>query len=78
MWKKEVKHNLSVFIKAGLPFTIVGMIVVFLGLYFLKLLFADSEYLMIILFIWLALFWFIYQPMFRNRIRNVRKKTIDN
>ena len=74
MWKKETKRNLTIFVKAGLPFTVIGMIVVFLGLYLLKLFFADSEYLMVILFLWLALFWFIYQPMFRSRIRKVAEK----
>ncbi|MFK5953039.1 MAG: hypothetical protein QM498_08270 [Desulfobacterium sp.] len=72
MWKTEVKHNLVVFMKAGLPFTIGGMAVVFGGLYELKQYFAGSEYLTPILFGWLALFWFIYQPLFKNRILRVK------
>jgi len=71
-WKREVKDNLLVFMKAGLPFTVGGGIIVFLGLYFLKEWFADSEYLVAILFIWLALFWFIYQPLFKKRIQRVK------
>ena len=71
-WKKEVKGNLLVFMKVGLPFTVVGVIVVFTGLYFLKEWFADSEYLVAILFIWLALFWFIYQPLFKGQIQKVK------
>ncbi len=58
--------------KAGLPFTVAGIIIVFLGLFYLKKIFADSEYLVAILFIWLALFWFIYQPLFKKRIQKVR------
>ncbi len=71
-WKKEVKDNLLVFMKAGFPFTVAGAIIVFLGLYFLKEWFEDSEYLVAILFIWLALFWFIYQPLFKKRIQQVK------
>jgi len=74
MWKKEVKQNLIVFIKAGLPLTIAGMVVVFGGLYGLKQLFSDNEYLMAILFAWLALFWIIYQPLFKNRILKVKNQ----
>jgi hypothetical protein len=72
MWKNEAKTNLTLFIKAGLPFTIGGMAVVFGGLYGLKQYFAGSDYLTPILFGWLALFWFIYQPLFKNRILRVK------
>jgi hypothetical protein len=41
-------------------------------LYLLKHVFADSEYLVAILFVWLAVFWGIYQPLFRKRIHRVR------
>jgi len=71
-WKREVKDNLLIFMKAGLPFTVAGMVIVFLGLYFLKEWFEESEYLVAILFLWLALFWFIYQPLFKKRIQKVR------
>jgi len=71
-WKREVKDNLLVFMKAGLPFTVIGMVIVFLGLYFLKEWFEESEYLVAILFLWLALFWFIYQPLFKKRIQKVK------
>jgi len=74
MWKKEVKQNLIVFIKAGLPLTLAGMAVVFGGIYGLKQVFSDNEYLMAILFVWLALFWFIYQPLFKNRILKVKNQ----
>ena len=72
MWKKEAKENLTVFIKAGLPFTIAGMAIVFFGIYFLKHLLAGSEYLPVILFAWLAVFWIIYQPLFKNRIAQIK------
>jgi len=71
-WKREVKDNLLVFMKAGLPFTVIGMVIVFAGLYFLKEWFEESEYLVAILFLWLALFWFIYQPLFKKRIQKVK------
>ncbi len=70
---KDAKQRLGVFIKAGLPFTIAGMVIVFAGLYFIKKFFADSAYLTLILFGWLALFWFVYQPLFKRRIENVKK-----
>jgi len=72
MWKKEAKRNFAVFLKAGLPYTVAGMVVVFAGLYSLKHVFEQSRYLTVILFGWLALFWFIYQPLFRRRIQKVK------
>lgn len=74
MWKKEVKTNLTLFVKAGLPYTIGGMAIVFLGLYLLKQMFAGNEYLTYILFAWLAVFWLIYQPLFKNKIANTKLK----
>ena len=71
MAKDAFKKNMRILLKAGLPYTILGMVVVFAGLYGLQRLFAGSGYLTAILFLWLALFWFIYQPLFRNRIRKV-------
>lgn len=72
MWKTEARHNLIVFMKAGLPYTLAGMAVVFGGLYSLKRVFAGNEYLMAILFAWLALFWAVYQPLFKRRILKVK------
>ncbi len=72
MWKKEVKTNLSIFVKAGLPYTLGGMAVVFAGLYFIKQIFGENEYLTYILFAWLAIFWLIYQPLFKNQITKTK------
>lgn len=69
--KKETRRNFKVFLWAGLPYTILGMLIVFGGIYLLKRIFADNEHLVVIIFLWLALFWFIYQPLFRKRIRKV-------
>jgi len=68
------KQRFMVFIKAGLPYTIIGMGVVLGGLMGLRHFFGDSEYLTVILFLWLALFWFIYQPLFRRRILKVKQQ----
>jgi hypothetical protein len=61
-----------VFLKAGLPFTIAGMLIVFAGLFAVRHLFNGSEYLSLIQLAWLAVFWFIYQPMFKRRIEKVK------
>jgi hypothetical protein len=74
MWKEEVKTNLGLFIKAGLPYTLVGMIIVFTGLYLLKQIFAQNEYLSYILFAWLAAFWLVYQPLFKRKIATIKAK----
>ncbi len=71
MAKDVFKENMRILLKAGLPYTILGMVIVLGGLYALRRVFDGSEYLSAILFLWLALFWFIYQPLFRNRIRKV-------
>ncbi|NIA19540.1 MAG: hypothetical protein GWP07_03780 [Xanthomonadaceae bacterium] len=70
---REDKNNLAVFLKAGLPYTIAGVLIIFLGIYVLKYVFADNEHLTAIIFIWLALFWFIYQPLFRKKIRAIKE-----
>lgn len=70
---KDDKNNLMVFLKAGLPYTIAGALIIFLGIYGLKYIFAGSEHLTAIIFIWLALFWFIYQPLFRKKIRTTKE-----
>jgi hypothetical protein len=77
MWKQEAKNNLIVFMRAGLPYTLAGMAVVFTGLYGLRVLFADSEYLAAILFAWLAVFWIVYQPLFRRGIFLARARAVD-
>jgi uncharacterized membrane protein YfcA len=74
MWKKEVKSNLVIFMKAGLPYTAAGMAVVFLGIYLLKHWLSDSEYLTVLIFLWLGLFWTVYQPLFRSRILKEKRK----
>ncbi len=71
MAKGAFKNNMRILLKAGLPYTILGMVVVFAGLYGLQRLFAGNDYLTAILFLWLALFWFVYQPLFRNRVRKI-------
>ena len=72
MLNKEAKTNLALLVKAGIPFTLMGMIIVFAGLYALKKIFAGNEYLVAILFIWLAIFWMIYQPLFKNRMIKIK------
>ena len=72
MTVNDRKQRFTVFIKAGLPYTLVGMGVVFGGLAGLRHFFGDSEYLTAILFLWLALSWFIYQPLFYKRILKVK------
>ncbi len=74
MKNTDAKRRFAVFLKAGLPFTIAGMAVVFGGLWAIKTIFKGSEYLTVFLFVWLGLFWFIYQPMFRKRIEKVKKQ----
>ncbi len=74
MWKKEVKTNLILFLKAGLPYTLGGMAIVFLGLYLIKQTFAGNEYLTYILFAWLAVFWLVYQPLFKHKIATTKMK----
>lgn len=69
---QDVKENLTLLLKAGLPFTIAGMAIVFSGLYLLRRFFAGNEYLTAILFGWLAVFWIIYQPLFKNRIARIK------
>ena len=78
MWRKEAKRNLVIFLKAGLPYTLAGAVVIFGGIYALKYLLAGSEHLSTLLLLWLALFWLIYQPLFRKRIRKVAGKPTDS
>jgi len=77
MWKQEASKNLTIFVKTGLPFTIAGMVIIFAGIYGLKYFFGNSEYLTVMLFLWMALFWFVYQPLFRNKVKRY-KRHIDN
>lgn len=78
MWKKEVKGNVTLFLKAGLPFTVAGMAIVFSGIYIIKQVFGTNEYLTAILFAWLAVFWIIYQPLFRNRVAKIKSDLKSN
>lgn len=72
---KQDKQSLSSILKVGIPYTLVGMAVVFAGIYLVRYLFAESRYYMVFIFLWLAVFWFIYQPLFRKALREVAKKT---
>lgn len=73
--EKQDKRNFLGKLKVGIPYTLVGMAVVFGGIYLLKHLFGESDHLLIFMILWVALFWFIYQPLFRRKIRGVDKKT---
>jgi uncharacterized membrane protein YfcA len=72
--KKKFDKLTGVVFKVGIPYTIAGMAVVFAGIYALKHFFAQNEYLTIILFMWLAVFWFVYQPLFRRRIEKEKTR----
>jgi len=72
MSKKEAKQRFVLLLKAGIPYTVAGMVIVLAGIYLIKTLFAKSKYLTVILFLWLAIFWFVYQPMFKKRIQKVK------
>ncbi len=74
MVKQETRKNIALLLKAGIPFTLFGMAAVFLGLYGIRLFFSDSRYFTVILFLWLAVFWFVYQPLFRKRMITLKKK----
>jgi hypothetical protein len=50
------------------------MAVVFLGLYLLKRFFSGNEYLTYILFAWLAVFWLVYQPLFKGKMVSIKEK----
>lgn len=71
MSKEQTRRNVRLLLKAGLPYTCAGMVIVFVGIYVLKHFFAHSSYLTAILFLWLAAFWLVYQPLFRKRIQSV-------
>lgn len=74
---QETKTNLLLLLKAGLPFTLLGIAAVFLGIHGIRYFFSESRYFTVILFLWLALFWFIYQPMFRKRIIGLKRQLND-
>jgi hypothetical protein len=74
MSKKIAKQKFKLLLKVCIPYTLGGMAVVLGGIYLLKYLFGDSEYLIVFLFLWLALFWFIYQPMFRRQMQKALQK----
>jgi len=70
-WKEQAKRNWIIFGKAGLPYTLVGMVIVFLGFYLLRRYLGDSEYLGTALLMWFAVFWIVYQTLFRRRVQRV-------
>ena len=78
MLNNEAKNNLTILMKAGLPFTLLGMVVVFLGLFLIKHFFSGNDYLVAFLFVWLAIFWAVYQPLFRRRIARVKHSLENN
>jgi hypothetical protein len=74
MERQETRKRLRLLIRVGLPYTVIGMGVVFLGLYGVRHFFRDSDYLSLLLFSWLAVFWFIYQPLFKKKIQHIRQQ----
>ena len=70
---QEAKKKLAVFLKVGIPYTIGGVLIIFLGIYVLKHLLVNNKYLSTIIFVWLAIFWLIYQPLFRKKIMATKK-----
>ncbi len=70
----DAKQRLMMFLKVGLPYTIGGMIVIFAGIWGIKHFFSESRYLTLLLFGWLAVFWFIYQPLFRSRMNQFKRE----
>jgi uncharacterized membrane protein YfcA len=74
MRNNEAKQRLMVFLKAGLPYTLAGVVIIFAGIWILKHYFEENRHLSLMLFGWLAVFWFVYQPLFRRRIQQVKRK----
>lgn len=74
MGKKVAKQKFKLLLKVCIPFTLAGMAIVLGGIYLLKCFFGESEHLFVILLLWLALFWFIYQPMFRRQMHKALQK----
>lgn len=72
---RQDKQNFRSKLKVSIPYTLVGMAVVFAGIVLLKHFFGENDYLTVFMILWFALFWLIYQPLFRKRIREVDKKT---
>ncbi|MCB2188729.1 MAG: hypothetical protein KQJ78_20105 [Deltaproteobacteria bacterium] len=72
--KQTTKKNLSLFLAVALPYTLIGMAVIFGGIWTIKHFMPNSEYQDMILLIWIAIFWFIYQPMFRRAIFRWKEK----
>jgi uncharacterized membrane protein YfcA len=73
MRNNEAKQRLMVFLKAGLPYTLAGVVIIFAGIWILKHYFEENPHLSLMLFGWLAVFWFVYQPLFRRRIQQVKR-----
>ncbi len=74
MFDQQARTRFKVLLRVGIPYTIFGVCVVLGGIYLLKNIFADSDYLLAILLLWLAVFWFIYQPLFRKKILEVARQ----
>ncbi len=71
---EEVRRHFKMLLKVGIPYTILGMIVIFGGIYLIKIIMGNSEYLTVTLFLWLAVFWFVYQPLFRRRMKRLAEE----
>ncbi len=71
--KQNIRRNFIVLLKAGLPYTLAGIVAVFGGIWVIRRLFEGHPWQNGLLLLWLALFWFVYQPLFHRRIRQVKK-----
>ncbi|MBN2785603.1 MAG: hypothetical protein JXR25_12335 [Pontiellaceae bacterium] len=65
---------MNLFVRVGLPYTMIGIGVVYGGIFLLKKIMAESDYVGTMIFAWLALFWFVYQPLFRRRLNEEKKR----
>jgi hypothetical protein len=66
-------RSLMPLLRTGIPYTLAGMLIVFAGIFALKLLFSGSDHLTIVIFLWLGLFWGIYQPLFKKRVQRAKE-----
>lgn len=64
--------KLIVFWKAGLPYMIAGLAIVFGGIWLIKHFLSGHPSQNLLFIFWLGLFWLIYQPMLYRRIRSVK------
>ncbi|MHC1724594.1 MAG: hypothetical protein AB9866_00985 [Syntrophobacteraceae bacterium] len=70
--KQKFEKLTGILFKVGIPYTIVGIGIVFAGIYGLKHFFAQNEYLNVMQFFWLVVFWLVYQPLLKRRIDKAR------